>query len=57
MPATFISEEQFPAGTTEDQMQEAQRLRIQAGAIRSWHEGGEQAGWTLFTEWNVLGEQ
>lgn len=57
MPGTFTSKENFEAGITTAQMDEEVRLRIKAGAIKSWYEGGEAAGWTLYTEWNVIGEQ
>lgn len=57
MPATVTTEETFAAGTTQTQMDAEVRLRMKAGAIRSWYKGSEAEGWTLYTEWNVLGEQ
>lgn len=57
MPATVTTEETFAAGTTQTQMDAEVRLRMKAGAIRSWYKGSEAEGWTLHTEWNVLGEQ
>lgn len=57
MPSTFPSKETFPAGTSEDQIKEEQRLRIKAGAISSNYKGSEADGWVLTTVWNVIGEQ
>ena len=57
MAATFKTVEEFPKGTTEDQIKEEQRLRLKAGAITSRYEGSEEEGWVLTTEWNVIGEQ
>lgn len=57
MPATFDSVEQFPIGTTQTQMDEEVRLRVKAGAIKSYYTGSEAKGWALTTTWNVIGEQ
>lgn len=56
MPSTFTSKEYFSAEVTEIKLDEEVRLRIKAGAIRSWYEKNEKQGWILYTEWNVLGE-
>ena len=56
MPATFTTREQFPINTNEVRLQEEIRLRIAAGAIRSWIEKKADEI-TLLTEWNVFGEQ
>lgn len=57
MPATTKTTEAFAPGTTEDQMRAAVALRLKAGAISSKYEGSEATGWTLSTEWNIIGEQ
>lgn len=56
MPSTFKTEEKFAAGITEAQIKEEVRLRIKAGAINCKYEGNKSNGWTLYTEWNVIGE-
>ena len=56
MPATFMSKELFSAEVTENKLKEEVRLRIKAGAIKSWYEKNGKQGWILYTEWNVLGE-
>lgn len=55
MPATFTSKENFSSEVTEKELKEEVRLRIKAGAIRSWYEKNKNQGWILYTEWNVLG--
>jgi hypothetical protein len=58
MPATVTTKEHFPAGIDEARLKEEVRLRMKAGAIRSWYEKQEgNAGYILYTEWNVIGEQ
>lgn len=57
MPATFITKENFSKSTKETKLKEEVRLRIKAGAIRSWYEKNGTQGWILYTEWNVIGEQ
>ena len=56
MPATVTTNEVFPLTTNEDQLKEEVRLRMKAGAIRSWYEKKDD-GFTLYTEWNIIGEQ
>jgi hypothetical protein len=56
MPATITSKENFSSEVTEKELKEEVRLRIKAGAIRSWYEKNGIQGWILQTEWNVLGE-
>ena len=56
MPGTFKTEEKFEAGITEEEIKEEVRLRIKAGAINSKYEGNKSNGWTLYTVWNVIGE-
>lgn len=55
MPATVTTKEIFPATTDEVQLKEEVKLRLKAGAIRSWYERSPE-NLTLFTEWNVIGE-
>lgn len=56
MPATVTTKEVFPANTDKARLDEEVRLRIKAGAIRSFYK--EESGqWVLYTEWNVIGEQ
>lgn len=55
MPSTFISKENFPSNTSENNLKEEIKLRLKAGAIKSWYEK-ESSGWVLYTEWNVIGE-
>lgn len=56
MPATTATKEVFPqASVTLAEVQNEQRLRIRAGAIRSTITS-DAASFTLTTEWNVLGE-
>ncbi|WP_157608134.1 hypothetical protein [Teredinibacter turnerae] len=55
MPSTVTTSEQFPLDTEESRLKEDVRLRIKAGAIRSWYEKKSDY-WVLFTEWNVIGE-
>lgn len=56
MPATVTTKEYFEGNIDERAIDEEIRLRIKAGAIRSWKEK-QQDKWVLFTEWNVIGEQ
>ena len=56
MPATVTTKEIFPKSTTESSLDEEIRLRIKAGAVRSWYEKGNDE-YVLYTEWNVIGEQ
>lgn len=56
MPATITTEEHFEKTVTEEEMEEARRLRILAGAIRSWVDERDEE-WVLYTEWNVIGGQ
>lgn len=55
MPSTVTTSEQFPLITEEARLKEEVRLRIKAGAIRSWYEKNTDS-WVLYTEWNVIGE-
>ena len=57
MPSTIKTSEEFPVGTTKEQMDREVELRLKAGAITSTYEGSESSGWTLTTTWNVIGEQ
>jgi len=52
MPSTIVTKEQLPADIKDEEVKELIRLRIKAGAIRSWRDGNQ-----LLTEWNVIGEQ
>lgn len=54
MPATVTTKELFPAGTADSALHEEIRLRIKAGAIRSWI-ANESDQLILYTEWNVIG--
>jgi len=54
MSATVTTNEQFPAGTTEAQMDVEADLRLKAGAISSHYTGSETDGWILTTTWSVL---
>ncbi len=56
MPATVTTKEPFPLNTDENRLNDEIKLRIKAGAIRSWYEK-KSDGYILYTEWNVLGEQ
>ena len=56
MPATVTSKETFPKDVVSASLDVEVGLRLQAGAIRSWYEKTSD-GWTLFTEWNVIGQQ
>jgi hypothetical protein len=56
MPATITTRELFSLAVSEDSLKDEVKLRIKAGAIRSWYER-QGDGYTLFTEWNVIGEQ
>ena len=56
MPSTINTLEEFPSGTTEEQMDGEVSLRLKAGAISSTYKGSESEGWTLTTTWNVIGE-
>jgi hypothetical protein len=51
MPSTIITKETLEQGITKEEVQILIELRLKAGAIRCWEEGG-----VLMTEWNVLGE-
>ncbi len=55
MPATIQTKEVFPGDTSTTSLDEAVRLRIKAGAIKSWYQK-ESGQWILYTEWNVIGE-
>lgn len=55
MPSTITTTENFPIETEEERLLEEVRLRIKAGAIRSWYEKQDES-WMLYTEWNVIGE-
>jgi len=56
MPATIQTKEVFSANTPTKRLDEEVRLRIKAGAIKSWYEKQSEQ-WILYTEWNVIGEQ
>jgi hypothetical protein len=56
MPATVTTKELFPITTSDASIQAEIKLRIKAGAIRSWSEKTADSI-ILYTEWNVLGEQ
>ena len=55
MPATTDTIEKFPSNTSKSQVEKEQKLRIQAGAIKSVISGGDTEEWVLTTTWNVLG--
>ena len=57
MAGTFKTVEKFESGISKERMDEEIRLRLKAGAINSTYTGSQTDGWTLTTEWNVLGEQ
>jgi len=54
MPATVTTKEIFPLDTPSADLAEEIKLRIKAGAIRSWTVK-EGEGIVLYTEWNVIG--
>jgi hypothetical protein len=56
MPATVTTKEIFPLLTPEKNLIAEVKLRIKAGAIRSWFDK-DSDNYVLYTEWNVLGEQ
>lgn len=57
MPATTTTTELFSkALVTPADVQNEQRLRIKAGAIRSSIDGSDPTNFVLKTEWNVIGE-
>jgi hypothetical protein len=56
MPATIKTKEVFPVDTRTERLDEEVKLRIKAGAIKSWYEK-ESNQLVLYTEWNVIGEQ
>ena len=56
MPSTVTTEEHFDENVETSALDREVELRIKAGAVRSWYEDNG-TGWTLFTEWNVIGEQ
>jgi hypothetical protein len=56
MPATIITTETFDPNTPDERIAQEIKLRLKAGAIRSWvDENGPKI--TLKTEWNILGDQ
>ena len=56
MPATTNTIEKFPADTPpKSQVEQEQKLKIQAGAVKSVISGGDTKEWVLTTTWNVLG--
>ena len=57
MNATFDTTENFPAKTSESQMDHEVKLRLRAGAITSKYTGSTTKGWVLTTTWNILGQQ
>lgn len=56
MPATIITIEKFAASNPRARIDAEIKLRLKAGAIKSWVDKNEPK-WTLKTEWNVIGEQ
>ena len=56
MAATFVTKEPVEKTVPKERLEEDVRLRIKAGAIKSWIEE-ESDKWILCTEWNVIGEQ
>lgn len=56
MPATITTKEAFPLSTNEKSLNAEIKLRLKAGAIRSWFEQTAE-NFILFTEWNVIGQQ
>lgn len=57
MPAIVETREEFPADTTEAEMQGEVDLRMRAGAIRSSYRKDEERNvWILTTQWNVIGD-
>jgi hypothetical protein len=56
MAATVTTKELVGLDTSQQRIDEEIRLRIKAGAIKCWTETG-QSFITIFTEWNVIGEQ
>jgi len=53
MPATFVTEENFPPSTNKRALDRRIRLAVKAGAIRSWIK--KESKYTICTEWNVIG--
>lgn len=51
MPSTITTKEELPSDISDQEVEDLIKLRLKAGAIRSWKEDG-----FLFTEWNVIGE-
>ena len=56
MAATVKTKEYFGKDVTSEDLDGEIRLRVKAGAIRSWVEDNGD-NWILWTEWNVIGEQ
>ena len=55
MPSTITTNENYSLTIDQDRLKEEVKLRLKAGAIRSWFEHVEDH-WVLYTEWNVIGE-
>ena len=55
MPATVTTTETFDPQTPRKRIDAEIKLRIKAGAIRSWVDDTAPK-WTLKTEWNIIGE-
>lgn len=57
MLSTSKTVEEFPAGTTKEQMDAEVALKLEGGAISSAYTGSESQGWTLTTIWDNIGEK
>jgi len=57
MPATVSTTEHFPKEVTPASIDEAERLRIKAGAVTSTPTHNPDGNWTIVTVWNVIGEK
>lgn len=56
LPATTVTTERFPKGTSQEDINGLIELRIAAGAIRSRSErDANTQEWVIITEWNIIG--
>jgi hypothetical protein len=51
---TSITKEEFPPGTTENEVKNEARMRVKAGATSSEYTGSTDSGWALETVWPEL---
>ncbi len=56
MPST-VTTEHFGKDVTEEQVKAEERVKVEMGASKSWHEKTPDGGWVLYARWPAIGQE